>query len=303
MAAATSPTTLTTTPRYEGANICTWIGFKHVNYLVEEAVLDHLRKNGAPAGLLYERHGLCVDLVDVDTKMFTAFHVDDVVVATVRRLPDAGGQLRLSVLLTTRADPDTKVARATVGVVLRADPRGLPAEPAPAALLPHVVGELGEPATVPLTGDPVAQLTRDRNAFAWSWRVPYPYCHFTERVQLSGYLRLMEEAVDLFLADRGVSIKTLLDEDDLIPVVPRSHVRIVGEAKMEERVHTAFTVTEVFKDLTYTAAMDCYVTRGGALVPVATGTITHGYAIIDSRRDWSVVPFPERLAAALGGAR
>ena len=38
-------------PRYEGANICTWIGFKHVNYLVEEAVLAHFRsRRGAGRG-------------------------------------------------------------------------------------------------------------------------------------------------------------------------------------------------------------------------------------------------------------
>jgi hypothetical protein len=49
------------------------------------------------------------------------------------------------------------------------------------------------------------QLTAGRNAYAWKWRIPYFYCHFTERMQMSGYLRQMEEVVDLFLADRGVS--------------------------------------------------------------------------------------------------
>jgi len=298
----TGATTLSIRPRYEGANICTWIGFKHVNYMVEEAVLDHLREQGTPAGALYERYGLCVDLVDIDTKMLTAYHIDDVAIATVRRVADDVGQMRFVVDMTTAANPTVKVVRARVAVVLRSDPRGVPAELAPAELAPYVVAELGTPARIALTGDPVLQLSDGKNAFAWSWRVPYPYCHFTERVQMNGYLRLLEEAVDLFLEDRGVSIKTLLDGDNLIPVVPRSQVRIVGEARMEEVVHTVFTVEDVFKNFTYTARMDCYVVRDGDLVPTATGTITHGYALIDSRRDWSVVEFPEHLAAALRGA-
>ena len=33
-------------PRYEGANIRTWIGFKHLMYLAEEAVLEWLRIRG-----------------------------------------------------------------------------------------------------------------------------------------------------------------------------------------------------------------------------------------------------------------
>jgi hypothetical protein len=40
-------------PCYEGADICTWIGFKHVDHLVEEAVLAHFRGAGAPAGALF----------------------------------------------------------------------------------------------------------------------------------------------------------------------------------------------------------------------------------------------------------
>lgn len=70
-------------PRYEGANICTWIGFKHVNYLVEEAVLAHFRELGRSARTLYENHGLCVEFVDLDTRIGSAFHLDDEVVAEV----------------------------------------------------------------------------------------------------------------------------------------------------------------------------------------------------------------------------
>ncbi|AHH99252.1 thioesterase family protein [Kutzneria albida] len=290
-------------PRYEGSNICTWIGFKHVNYLVEEAVLDHLRQRGLPAGRLYERHGICVDLSSIDTRMWTAYHIDDLAVATVRQLESEDHRLRFLVEMTAERETSVKTVTARVAVTLRQDPRGFPAEPAPVEVAANLVPRLGPSAepTLPAGADPVAQLTKGHNAFAWSWRIPYPYCHFTERLQMSGYLRLMEEAVDLFLADRGVSIHTLLSEQNWIPVVPSSSVEMLAEVGMEEELITVFTVETVFKRLTYTARMDCYVRRDGVLVKTATGRITHGYAVIENRRDWRQVDFDDRLLTALRG--
>jgi acyl-CoA thioesterase FadM len=120
-------------------------------------------------------------------------------------------------------------------------------------------------------------------------------------MQMSGYLRQLEEVVDLFLADRGVSIHTLLAEQNWIPVVPHSSISMLAEAGMEEDLYTVFTVQDVFKGVTYTARMDCYVLRDGVLVPTATGSITHGYALIENRRDWSLVNFDERMLTALRG--
>jgi acyl-CoA thioesterase FadM len=278
-------------PRYEGSNICTWIGFKHVNYLVEEAVLDHFRQRGFPAGELYERYGLCVDITDLDTKIASAFHIDDVAVATVRPVAGDGPELRLTVELTVDRGEPVKAVNAKVAVSLRLDPRGWPVEPPPAELAAHVVDNLGttsEP--IPVTGDPLEQLTAGVNAYAWAWRMPYFYCHFTERVQMSGYLRQMEEILEKFVADRGVSIKKLLDEQNWIPVVPTSRITF-----------TVFTVENVFKRYTFTARMDCYVVRDGQLVPTATGRITHGWAVIENRRDWRLVGFDDRLTDALTG--
>lgn len=289
-------------PRYEGSNICTWIGFKHVSYLVEEAVLDHLRQRGHPAGELYERFGVCTDLTRIETRMWTAYHIDDVAVATVRELPGDGPELRFSVEMVADRDQPVKTVTAKVEVTLREDPRGFPAEPAPAELATRLVPRLGmDPDPVPCAGDPLPELLAGQNAYGWKWRIPYPYCHFTERLQMSGYLRLMEEAVDLFLADRGVSIHTLLSEQNWIPVVPSSSITVLDEVGMEEELYTVFTVETVFKRLTYTARMDTYVVRDGALVKTATGRITHGYAVIENRRDWSQVDFDDRLLNALAG--
>jgi acyl-CoA thioesterase FadM len=304
-------TTVSLRPRYEGSNICTWIGFKHVNYLVEEAVLDHLRQGGFPAGALYERFGLCTDITDLDTKILTAFHIDDLARATVQRV-DGDGPLRLVVELTVDRDGKAvKAVKSKVSVTFRLDPHGFDAEPVPAELLPHVVEEIGAPSAPDKVGapeplavgdaDPLDLLTAGRNAFAWAWRIPYFYCHFTERVQMSGYLRQLEEILDLFVEDRGVSIKKLLDEQNWIPVVPKSRITFLGEANMEETLYTVFTVEEVFKRYTFTARMDCYVLRDGVLVPTATGRITHGWAVIENRKDWSLVDFDDRLTDAITG--
>ncbi len=297
-------TTVSLRPRYEGSNICTWIGFKHVNYMVEEAVLDHLRQSGFPAGQLYERFGLCTDITDLDTKILTAFHIDDLAQATVKRV-DGEGPLKLLVELTVERDGKTvKAVKSKVSVSFRLDPHGFDAEPVPAELAPHVVERISGAAADPIVvgdADPLDLLTAGRNAFAWAWRIPYFYCHFTERVQMSGYLRQMEEILDLFVEDRGASIKTLLDEQNWIPVVPHSRITFTDEANMEETLYTVFTVEEVFKKFTFTARMDCYVLRDGVLVQTATGKITHGWAVIENRKDWSLVDFDERLIGAITG--
>ena len=308
-------TRLSLRPRYEGSNICTWIGFKHVSYLVEEAVLEHFRRAGAPARALYEDFGLGLDLVELDTRVLHALHLDDLVTAVV--VPATGPDeevLRLRVALTVDRDGRrVKAATAKVAVSLR-PASYLPAGVPPPAGRARFVGRRrgahlppGRAAEPPVAAVPPAtvldRLTAGRNAFGRTWRIGYPYCHFTERLQMSGYLRQLEEVVDLFLADRGISIAELLADRRWIPVVPRSRIEILDEALMEEDLHIVYTVEDIFKDATYTSRMDCYVVRDGTLLRTATGSIVHGYAVITSRRDWRLVPFDDRVLRALGGDR
>ncbi|WFB09316.1 hypothetical protein LRS74_21430 [Streptomyces sp. LX-29] len=315
-------TTVRLRPRYEGSNICTWIGFKHVNYLVEEAVLVHFAQSGLPARALYEEHGLGLDFTTMDTRILHAFHLDDEAEAEV--VPVAkGGEEALTFKVTIRVERNGETLKAVtsnVRLALRVDRYLEAAAEVPAELAPFAVDRLG--VELPPVADPgpeftaaanaalagggderavLTALTTGRNAYAWKWNIPYPYCHFTERLQLSGYLRLMEEAKDRFVADRGISIKTLLDDRRWIPVVPRSTVRIVDEALMEEDLYTVYTVEEVFKDFTYTSRMDNYVIRDGALHLVQSGRIVHGYAVIDNRRDWRLVSFDDRVLDAIRG--
>lgn len=304
-------------PGYEGANISCWIGFKHICYLVEAAVLEHFRVAGFSTRSLCRDHHLCLEVVDLDTRISTAFHTDDVVEASVTPAATGAGELVFRVSLSVRRDTGwTKAARSLVRVLLRRDRPDGGAEQVPdelrAAIVDRVARTVPDQAPVPSVSgrsvaghngrDPVlAELTRGTNAFAWGWRIPYFYCHFTERLQLSGYLRQLEEAVDLFLADRGVSIKRLLDEQGWIPVVPHSAVAVLAEVVMEEYLYTVLTVESIFKNLTYTARMDAYLLRDGELRHTATGRITHGYAQIDSHGDLHLVELDRRMLTALAG--
>lgn len=305
----TTATSVQVRPRYEGSNICTWIGFKHVNYLVEEAVLDHFRQSELPARALYEEHGLGLDIVSIDTRILHAFHMDDVATAEVTPwTKDEDGTIGFKVTITVeRGGEILKAVTSKVRVSLRIDTYLEAAGEVPAQLARFAVAKLGddleraEAAAAPAEAEILASLTEGRNAYAWKWNIPYPYCHFTERIQMSGYLRLMEEGKDRFVADRGISIKTLLDDRRWIPVVPRSDIRILDEALMEEDLYTVYSVEEVFKDFTYTSKMDFYVLRDGKLVKTATGSIVHGYAVIGNRRDWSLVNFDQHVLDAING--
>src|SRR5579859_3479999 len=289
-------TEVTGRPRFEGANIGTWIGFKHVMYLVEEAVLGHLRATGLAPGRLYEEHGLAVDIVDSSVRIRHALHVDDLVTSMVEPGPPDDGELAFTVSCFAG---DRKAVTATVRVALRAVAAGprVPAE------LRHLVvpqiARKGQPAGQ----EPAEPGPAVPGQYRWCSRVPYFYCHFSTWMQHSGYVRVLEETVDRFLADRGVSIATMLGGRQWIPVVPHARVQVLGEALMEEELHTVFTVREVFKSSTYAATMDCYVHRGDRMLRTATGSITHGYAEITSRRDWRLVSLDPATVAALTGSR
>jgi acyl-CoA thioesterase FadM len=301
MALFDDATTTRLRPRYEGSNIGTWIGFKHINYLAEEAVLEHFRSVGLSARSLYEDHGLCVEIVDLDTRISTGFRMDDMVEAVVRAEP-ADGELAFVVSLAVgRGTGRRMAARSKVRVLLRRDFQDPPAEPAPAALLPFVVERITRTERQPAPTPVLDELGRDPRSFARRWRIPYPYCHFSCRLQMSGYLRLLEEIVDLFLADRGLSIRRLLCERRWIPVVPHSSITVLDEVIMEEDLYTVFTVENIFQNTTFLARLDAYVLRDGALLRTASGHITHGYAEIVSRTDFHLTELDERVVTALGG--
>jgi acyl-CoA thioesterase FadM len=307
------PTMVRRRPRFEGSNICTWIGFKHVMYLVEEAVLDHLRQNGIVPRELFERDGAAVDVVDSSVRILHALHMDDEVRIEVSPVNGRdASELAYAVQMFVERDHQevksltgrvTIVARRAPGASHNSAPQWFadasPSAPPP----PSAAGDSGRGVAGADDGLIRQVVPQTANAFVWKWHVPYFYCHFTERMQHSGYVRLLEEVVDLFLGDRGISIRTMLQTRQWIPVVPSARVRVLADALMEEPIYTVYTVEDIYKDVTYTARMDCYVVRDAGLVHTATGRITHGYAAILNRRDWSLVNFDQPTIDALRGQR
>lgn len=321
----TNPTMLERTvavvkPRFEGSNICTWIGFKHVMYCVEEAVLEHFRTQGLAPRQLYEEKGLCLEIVNSNVRILHALHMDDAVaIHVIPKTKPTDREIIMGIeLMVERDGKELKALTGIVNVIFRLDDSMITAYAAPATrparidryTYPRI--RRGTPASIPslnlarepgvVSQDVIAALGADKtNSFVWKWHVPYFYCHFNDRMQHSGYLRLMEEVLDLFVADRGISIRTLLKNKKWIPVVPSANVEMLDEAMMEDTLYTVFTVEDIFKDTTYRSRMDCYVERHGGLVHTATGRITHGYAVIENRRDWSLVPFDAEVVTALKG--
>lgn len=313
-----TPTTVVLAPGYEGANINTTLGFKQVNYLVENAIVAHFAECGLPVGALYQDRGIGFDLTYLDTRLGTPLYVDDRPSITVVPVTSDGAtELTFKVTLTVERDGEpVRGVTATARAQFRVDERVAEHEPVPAGLDRFVVPRIGgsEPgaavtaeANTSLSDgrgvqsqDPVlAQLIGDTNAHGWKWRVPYFYVHYFERLQMSGYLRVMEEVVDLFLAERGISIRTLLEDRNWIPAVTRSKIQILDETLIEEDLYTVYTVEDVFKNLLYNSRMDCYVVRDGRLVHTATGIIQHGYGDLPNGRNGSLMTMDERVVRAL----
>lgn len=275
-------TAVTARPAFEGANVRTWIGFKHFAYLVEGAVLQWLLDGGAGARHLFHEHGLGVEIVDCSIQLPAVLELDDTVTATV--VEERAGRLGVS-LSVVREGAEVTVLRGRVWVALVRESAAAAHAPAPAHLAGLEVADVVDAARVPVPGpielggaDPEAVLGAD-GTFVWSWRAPYFYCHYSDRVQHSGFVRTLEEVVDRFLADRGISVGRLLRERHWIPVVSRARVSLLAAARMEETVHTTFTVLDVLRGVMFDGRMDCWVQRGDRLVPVATARILHGYAI------------------------
>jgi acyl-CoA thioesterase FadM len=299
----TATSVLRASPGYEGANVRTWIGFKHFTYLVEAAVLRWFRDRGVGPGRLYHEHGLGLSIVDCSLLLPAVLDVDDEVVAEATEVRPG----RFTVRLSVARDTDVTVCRAKVGVALVREPAAPAHRPVPPWLAALVVDRVGaaDPIPLPPGADPVAALTDgDPRAFGWTWRVPYFYCQYSQRLAHAGYVRALEEVVDRFLADRGISVGRLLRERGWIPVVSRSRVTLLADAYMEEEMITTFRVEDVLRGVTYDARMDCHVVRDCQLVPVATGRILHGYAISRGPDAGTLAEFDAPVLAALtGGAR
>lgn len=302
---AARPTVAVSThrPRYEGVNIRTWVGFKHFLYIVEESLLGWLREHTPGARHLYHEHGLGVEIVDCSALLPAVLELDDEVTARVEPL----GTGRFAVTLSALRDgTETTVlrGRATIALIRERDaPARRPLCGDAARLwLPQPVERIGSGSSGGNGGGGDAAPTA---AFSWSWAARYFLCHYSDRVQHSAYTRVLEESVDRFLADRGISVGRMLAQRGWIPVVSRVRVQMLAAASMEETVHTTFVVDDVLRATMFDGRMDCYVERDGQRVHTATARILHGYAVSRGPQAGSLATLDDDVIAALtrDGAR
>lgn len=304
-------------PSFEGANIATGLGFKHIMYLAEDGVVHYFRERGWGPQMLYENNGLGLEIVYADARLLTGINLDDLVRIEVRAITlPTNPELSFSVqMFVDRAGREVKAVSGTWKVLLRQeDPVSSIANP-PSALAYFITEKIErgplvqlsfaqssrEPGESDIESKIGCLLLQEKNAFLWKRRIPYFYCHYNKRLQHSGYLRLLEEVVSLFLEDRGISIRTMLDIKDWIPIVTKTRIEIWREGYVEEDVYIVLTIENIFKTFTYTARVDFYVLRGTELLLVGTGKITHGYLKIKGRRDWELARLDDRTLATLSG--
>jgi acyl-CoA thioesterase FadM len=283
--------TLPCRPRFEGANIRTWVGFKHFMYLVEEAVLQWFRSHGYGPHRLYHEHGLGLELLDSSVQLPALLEIDDEVLAKVVARGD--GRFVVTLHIGNQGGRTLGLrGRVTVGLIRE---QGIPECVELADELAELIREdahaPGVAPALPITG----------SAFRWSWRARYFHCHYSDRVQHSAYVRALEEVVDRFLVDRDISIASMLRSRGWIPVVSRARVQLVATAHMEETIHTTFTVHEILKKAAFDATMDCHVERDGSPVRVATARILHGYAASRGEDAGGLVVLDRGIQATLMG--
>jgi acyl-CoA thioesterase FadM len=281
-------------PGYEGANIRTWVGFKHFMYLAEAAVLAWFRERGLGPARLYHELGLGLSIVDSSVLLPAVLDVDDEVYgeAVVAR-PG-----RFTVRLKVRRDgADVTVLRGRLSVALVREQFADGAAPVPDLLAGLVVPGIAQA--------PDAQEPVDRpppGGFTWSFDARYFHCQYSDRLAHSAYVRALEEGVDRFLADRGISVGRMLAERAWIPVVSRAGVRLLADAHLDETVHASIVVDEVYRGTTFDARMDFEVDRDGRRQPVATARIQHGYAISRGPRAGQLAELDADVLAALTGS-
>jgi acyl-CoA thioesterase FadM len=291
-------------PLFEGCNVGTWIGFKHILYLLEDGVRRYLQAIGLPTGRLFEQHGICTEIAAIRARLTHAVRCDDelhVVVAAKAaadprgplqvRLVGADGIVRASGAVTVAWRRDAGQAGGSDPEPLRnlivgRDPVAAAAPPADAARLVSTLVPAGKAFHVAAV------------------RVPYPSCSFNFWLQSAGYHRLVESMVDWFLHERGISIGTLLDERRWIPVVSQVAVTIHADVRLEETLFATLVVDDVLKDVLFRSSLRFHVFRDGAPRLVAESAIDHAYVEFTTRAvEPRVATFDGRVRQALTGER
>ena len=279
-------------PLSEGANIESWIGFKHFSYLAEGAVQDFLRETGMSQDDMLRETGESVDIVEFSLRLPSPLYADSRVSLHVEG-ERADPSRPPADALRVRGDRVSAEASARC-LEGRAGLRGWSREELDAMLsrAAQAGPEVSSTASIMRGAAP--------GLHDWLFTVPYPYCRASSVMQFDGYVRLVEDSVERFLRAQGVSVRRLLVERGWIPVVTRWNLTIDEPVLMEEELVISTDVTGVFKGLLWDSDIGFHVVRDGERVTVARASITHGYAITRGRLSGTMAAFDDELLHAFG---
>lgn len=253
-------------PSFEGANIRTWIGFKHFLYLAEAATHEWTRSQGMSPRTLYLDHGLEFEVSRSSVQLPATVELGDDV--SIHVTPRKGRRVEIDATVV-RDNCTVPVMRGTMDLALIGEaPPGLPS-----SLQPFVCD--GFPS------EPTPSLSAPASAHVWDWKARYFLCRFSDRLQHSAFVRASEEGVDRLLESKGMSVGDFLRNRSWIPVVSRSRVQLHEPAHMDDHIQTRVWVDSVLRDTMFDVLLTSHAIRDGGEVLVASSRVLHGYAIAD----------------------
>ena len=289
-----------TRPSSEGANIRAWIGFKHFEYAVADAVSSLLSDAGFGQRDL-ARSGVRAQVCGSRAVLTHVIECGDELTVTVsdcRRIDDDRLALDVQIMNVTAGQQSLK---GTYLVRVKDfEEEGLEGGVSTEEVLGGFPrGELRRSAT-PRRGTFVSEegVGLLAAAFSTDWTVPYYYCESSRYLSYRGHVRALESIVDDYLAAVGLFIPTVLSSRAWIPVVSRYSIDVCSDVDMGSTVRTHFTVDDVLADVAFDASW-ATTTLGsdGTRRVVASGVIQHGYAYSRGERAGSVVRMdPETMA-------
>lgn len=288
-------------PKIEGANVENYMGFKHLTYLMEEAIHQFFRDNLISANRLYFEFGSIFLIKFLKIEILKAVNIDDLLNITITNI-DKDRNLTYKIKATSNEDPSITFFRGEIKLQITPPTKNSDLLDQNIIAINNKYEPLSIYKNIEVVDDPIATL-KSKNEYSNSYilkkRIPYFYCNYTRLLQHSGYERIIEEVVDLFLEDRNISIKKMLDTRQWIPVVSKSQIEIMNHVNLEDYLYITYTVSNILIDSIYEAELDFFICVESKLVQVAKASITHGYTSLKNSEKPELVKFDQETLNAL----
>lgn len=262
----------------EGANIRTWIGFKHFEYVVSDAIAEMLASIGFSSRTL-ALSGVRAHVIGSKASLSNVIECGDdiTVVLDSERVVDEH-HLAFDATIINESVKNRALKGTYVVKVESFIEDGLTGSVTPADVMgSFAAGELKNSAR-PRRGSLADGVADAEDVFAVNWIVPYYYCDSSRYLAYRGHVRAIESVVDDYLTHVGLFIPEILRTRAWIPVVSRYSIDVARDVEMGTVVTTRFRVDEVLGDLAFNGSWSITAPVDGGDQVVASGVIQHGYA-------------------------